>query len=66
MWPPSASLTLEDIEEIICGVANGLKNKDIAASIDQDESAVSREMNRHDGRDGYRAVRADKPHFSVP
>jgi IS30 family transposase len=52
-------LTLEDREEISRGLAKGLENKDIAASIGRSESVVSREINRHGGREGYRAFRAD-------
>jgi transposase, IS30 family len=53
------TLTLEDREEISRGLAIGLENKDIAAAIGRSESVVSREINRHGGRQGYRAVRAD-------
>jgi IS30 family transposase len=52
-------LTLEDREEISRGLAKGLENKDIATSIGRSESVVSREINRHGGREGYRAFRAD-------
>jgi transposase, IS30 family len=52
-------LTLEDREEISRGLAKGLENKDIASSIGRNESVVSREINRHGGREGYRAFRAD-------
>jgi transposase, IS30 family len=52
-------LTLEDREDISRGLAMGLENKDIAASMGRSESVVSREINRHGGRRGYRAVRAD-------
>jgi IS30 family transposase len=52
-------LTLEDREEISRGLAINLENKDIAASIGRSESVVLREINRHGGRHGYRAVRAD-------
>ena len=45
-------LTLEDREDISRGLAKGLPNKDIAHSIKRDESVVSREIQRHGGRDG--------------
>jgi IS30 family transposase len=53
------SLTLEDREDISRGLAIGLPNKDIARSIGRDESVVSREIERHGGREGYRAWKAD-------
>jgi IS30 family transposase len=52
-------LTLEDREDISRGLAKGLENKDIAASIGRDESVVSREITRHGGREAYRAWKAD-------
>jgi len=52
-------LTLEDREDISRGLAKGLENKDIAASIERDESVVSREITRHGGREAYRAWKAD-------
>jgi transposase, IS30 family len=52
-------LTLEDREDISRGLAKGLENKDIAASLGRDESVVSREITRHGGRDAYRAWKAD-------
>jgi transposase, IS30 family len=52
-------LTLEDREDISRGLAKGLENKDIAASLGRDESVVSREITRHGGREGYRAWKAD-------
>lgn len=51
--------TLEDREGISRGLANCLPNKDIARSIGRCESVVSREIQRHGGRDGYRAWKAD-------
>jgi IS30 family transposase len=53
------TLTLEDREDISRGLAKGLPNKDIAQSIKRDESVVSREIQRHGGRAGYRAWKAD-------
>ena len=52
-------LTLEDREDISRGLAKGLENKDIAASLGRDESVVSREIARHGGREAYRAWKAD-------
>jgi IS30 family transposase len=57
--PERKMLTLEDREEISRGLAMGLDNKDIAASIERDESVVSREIGRHGGRERYRAARAE-------
>lgn len=51
-------LTAEDREEISRGLAKGLEYKDIAASIERDESVVSREISRHGGPAGYRAWKA--------
>jgi IS30 family transposase len=52
-------LTLEDREDISRGLAKGLDNKDIAFSVGRDESVVSREIERHGGREAYRAWKAD-------
>lgn len=51
-------LTEEDREEISRGLAKGLEYKDIAVSIERDESVVSREISRHGGPAGYRAWKA--------
>ncbi len=59
MAPKREPLTLEDREDISRGLAKGLDNKDIAASIGRDESVVSREIGRHGGREAYRAWKAD-------
>lgn len=48
-------LTLADREEISRGLACGLTNKEISASIGRRESVISEEINRHGGRAGYRA-----------
>jgi IS30 family transposase len=45
--PARKPLTMEDREDISRGLAEGLENKDIAASIGRDESVVSR------GNSGY-------------
>ena len=55
MAPARKPLTMEDREDISRGLAKGLENKDIAASIGRDESVVSREITRHGGREAYRA-----------
>jgi IS30 family transposase len=52
-------LTLPDREEISRGLAEGLPYKEIAVSVGRDPSIVSREVRRHGGRAGYRAVAAD-------
>jgi transposase, IS30 family len=53
-------LTLVDREEISRGLAESLEYREIAALIGRDPSVVSRELARHGGRDGYRAVDADR------
>ena len=52
-------LALEDREDISRGLAKGLSGKDIAHSIGRDESVVCREIDRHGGREAYRAWKAD-------
>lgn len=52
-------LTMQDREDISRALAQGLENKDIAASIRRSESVVSREIARHGGREAYRAWKAD-------
>ena len=59
MVPVREPLTMEDREDISRGLAKGLDNKDIAASIERSESVVSREITRHGGRRAYRAWKAD-------
>ncbi len=59
MAPRREPLTLEDREDISRGLAKGLPNKDIAASLGRDESVVCREIERHGGREAYRAWKAD-------
>ena len=59
MAPARKPLTPEDREDISRGLAKGLENKDIAASVGRDESVVSREIARHGGRQAYRAWKAD-------
>jgi IS30 family transposase len=52
-------LTLPEREEISRGLAEGLLYKEIGVVIGRDPSIVSREVSRHGGRAGYRAVGAD-------
>jgi IS30 family transposase len=52
-------LMLVDREEISRGLAEGLLYREIAVRIDRDPSVISREVARHGGRAGYRAVGAD-------
>jgi IS30 family transposase len=52
-------LKLSEREEISRGLAEGLLYKDIGVLIDRDPSIVSREVRRHGGRTGYRAVAAN-------
>ena len=59
MAPKREPLTMEDREDISRGLAKGLDNKDISASIGRDESVVSREIARHGGREAYRAWKSD-------
>lgn len=54
-----AMLMLSDREEISRGLAEGLEYKQIALRIGRDPSVVSRDVARHGGRGGYRAVMAD-------
>src|SRR3954469_21378876 len=51
-------VTLPDREEISRGLAEGLLYKEIAVLIGRDPSVVSRDVARHGGRAGYRAVAA--------
>jgi IS30 family transposase len=51
-------LTSTDREEISHGPAEGLLYKEICVRIGRDPSIVSRELARHGGRSGYRAVTA--------
>ena len=53
-------LTLADREEISRGVAESLGYREIAVRVGRDPSVVSREVARHGGRAGYRAVHADR------
>jgi IS30 family transposase len=52
-------LMLSDREEISRGLAEGLEFKEIGLRLGRDASVISREVGRHGGRAGYRAVGAD-------
>jgi transposase, IS30 family len=52
-------LMLVDREEISRGLAEGLRYKEIAVRLGRDPSVISRDVARHGGRVGYRAVGAD-------
>jgi len=53
-------LTLQEREEISRGVAAGESARAIAARLGRSPSTVTRELNRHHGRRGYRAAEADR------
>jgi IS30 family transposase len=53
-------LSLADREEISRGVSAGRSGRDIAEAIGRHYSVVNREIARHGGRRGYRAVAADR------
>jgi hypothetical protein len=55
-----AMVMLSDREEISRGLAEGLVFPEIAARIGRDPSVISRDVARHGGRAGYRAVTADQ------
>ncbi|TQM09352.1 IS30 family transposase [Pseudonocardia kunmingensis] len=52
-------LMLSDREEISRGLAEGLQFTEIGLRLGRDASVISREVARHGGRGGYRAVVAD-------
>jgi IS30 family transposase len=52
-------LTLPDREEISRGLAEGLPYNEIGVLVGRNPSIISREVRRHGGRGGYRAVTAD-------
>jgi IS30 family transposase len=53
-------LTEIDREEISRGIVEGLEVQVIAVRIGRSPSVVSREIARHGGREGYRAVAAQR------
>ena len=53
-------LMLSDREEISRGLAEGLQFKEIALRMGRDASVISRDVARHGGRSGYRAVAAQE------
>jgi len=54
------ALTLEEREEISRGVATGESARAIAARLGRAPSTITRELDRHGGRRGYRAAEADR------
>lgn len=53
-------LTLDEREEISRGISASLSMRAIASKLNRPPSTISREINRNDGYDNYRAVHADK------
>jgi len=53
-------LSLQEREEISRGIAAGQSIRSIAASLGRAPSTVSRELRRNEGRQSYRASRADQ------
>lgn len=54
------ALSLPEREEISRGIAAGHSGRRIAAGMCRSAATVSREINRHGGRDRYRATEADR------
>jgi len=54
------ALTLEEREEISRGVAAGDSARRIATRLGRSPSTITRELDRHGGRSGYRAAEADR------
>jgi len=54
------ALTLDEREEISRGVAAGESARAIAARLGRAPSTITRELERHGGRRGYRATEADR------
>jgi IS30 family transposase len=54
------ALTLGEREEISRGIAAGRSARRIAARLGRSPSTVTREIDRHGGRDSYRAAEADE------
>jgi hypothetical protein len=59
-WRAAGRLSLEEREEISRGLAAGESFRAIAGRLQRVASTVSREVNAHGGRDGYRAATADQ------
>lgn len=57
---PRMHLSLADREEISRGLARGDSFRVIGAQINRPHSTISREVRRNGGRDGYRALVADR------
>ena len=57
---PRWALTLAEREEISRGLASGDSMRAIAARLGRSASTVSREVERNDGRKGYRALKAEE------
>lgn len=57
---PPLRLSLDEREEISCGLAKGLSATAIAAQLGRSTCTISREVNRNSTSTGYRAVRADR------
>jgi len=53
------ALTLSEREEISRGIASQLSLRNIATKLGRSPSTISREINRNDGCDSYRATQAD-------
>lgn len=53
------ALSVEEREEISRGLRGGESMRSIARRLERAASSVSREIRRHGGRQGYRALRAD-------
>lgn len=58
-------LSLEDREEISRGLTAGASFAAIARGLGRSTSTVSREVNSNGGRDGYRAVAADRAAYAA-
>ncbi len=56
--PRPDALTIDDREEILLGISDGLTNAEIARRVGKHRSTIGREIERGGGRDAYRAHRA--------
>ena len=59
-WRSRLALTLQEREEISRGVAAGDSARTIAGRLRRSASTVTRELDRHGGRQRYRAAEADR------